>query len=154
ALTPDGTRAVSGSYDHTLTVWDLESGRELRTLKGHAGGVIAIALTPDGTRAVSGSYDHTLKVWDLESGRELRTLEGHADSVSALTPDGKRAVSASADRTIVIWELETGTLVATFGADSEVRACAAARDGVTFVAGDAQGCLHFLRLENASQPGA
>ncbi|MGH8625173.1 MAG: DUF4062 domain-containing protein, partial [Gammaproteobacteria bacterium] len=34
ALTPDGTRAVS-SYDHTLKVWDLESGRELRTLEGH-----------------------------------------------------------------------------------------------------------------------
>ncbi|MGH8608362.1 MAG: NB-ARC domain-containing protein [Gammaproteobacteria bacterium] len=130
-------------------------GPLVRTLEGHADSVRAVALSPDGTCAVSGGDDHTLKVWDLESGRELRTLEGHADSVSALTPDGKRAVSAAAaDRTIVVWELQTATLVATFGADSEVRACAAARDGVTFVAGDAQGCLHFLRLENASQPGA
>jgi len=155
ALTPDGKRAVSASLDQTLKVWDLESGQELRTLEGHAGGVTAVVLTPDGKRAVSGSWDETLKVWDLESGRELRALEGHAGGVTAvtLTPDGKRAVSASADRTIVVWELETGTLLATFGADSEVRACAVARGGVTLVAGDAQGCLHFLRLENAFQPG-
>ena len=36
AVTPDGQRAVSASKDKTLKVWDLESGRELRTLEGHS----------------------------------------------------------------------------------------------------------------------
>ena len=83
AVTPDGQRAVSASDDQTLKVWDLESGRELRTLTGHSGAVIAVAVTPDGRRAVSASEDQTLKVWDLESGRELRTLTGHSDVVKA-----------------------------------------------------------------------
>ena len=52
-MTPDGKRAVSGSDDKTLKVWDLESGRELRTLEGHADWVKAVAVTPDGKRAVS-----------------------------------------------------------------------------------------------------
>jgi hypothetical protein len=43
----------------------------------------------------------------------------------------------------------TGELLATFGADSAVRACAVVSDGLVFLAGDAQGCVHFLRLENA-----
>ena len=79
AVTPDGRRAVSASEDKTLKVWDLETGRALRTLEGHSGYVTGVAVTPDGRRAVSASWDNTLKVWDLETGRALRTLEGHSD---------------------------------------------------------------------------
>ena len=79
AVSPDGRRAVSASDDKTLKVWDLESGRELRTLQGHSDWVNGVAVSPDGRRAVSASDDKTLKVWDLETGRELRTLEGHSD---------------------------------------------------------------------------
>ena len=68
AVTPDGQRAVSASWDNTLKVWDLDSGRELRTLEGHSDSVNGVAVTPDGKRAVSASWDNTLKVWDLESG--------------------------------------------------------------------------------------
>ena len=75
-------------------MWDLESGEELRTLKGHTGEVSAVAVTPDGRRAVSCSNDKTLEVWDLESGEELRTLKGHTGEVIAVpvTPNGTRAV--------------------------------------------------------------
>ena len=54
--------------DDTLKVWDLDSGRELRTLAGHSDYVRGVAVTADGRRAVSASDDNTLKVWDLESG--------------------------------------------------------------------------------------
>jgi WD40 repeat protein len=52
----------------TVKVWDLESGRAMATLEGHALGVTACAVTPDGRRVVSASEDQTLKVWDLETG--------------------------------------------------------------------------------------
>ena len=91
AVTPDGRRAVSASDDKTLKVWDLESGRELRTLDGHSADVTGVAVTPDGRRAVSASWDKTLKVWDLESGRELRTLEGHSDAGQWRGGDAGRA---------------------------------------------------------------
>jgi hypothetical protein len=58
-------------------------------------------------------------------------------------------VSAGDDRTVAVSEVGTGELLATFGADSAVRACAVVSDGLVFLAGDAQGCVHFLRLENA-----
>ena len=60
--------------DQTLKVWDLGSGRELRTLSGHTEGVSAVAVTPDGQRAVSTSDDGTLKVWDLETEEVLATF--------------------------------------------------------------------------------
>ena len=113
AVTPDGRRAVSGSNDRTLKVWDLEQGALLATLEGHDAGVRAVAVTPDGRRAVSASNDRTLKVWDLEQGALLATLEGHGDGVRAVavTPDGRRAVSGSYDQTLKVWDLEQGALL-------------------------------------------
>ena len=89
--------AVTGSDDETLRVWDLESGEELRRLKGHTDAVNAVALTSDGRRAVSGASFDTLRVWDLETGEELMALEVDADTINAvaLTQDGRRAVVAS-----------------------------------------------------------
>jgi WD40 repeat protein len=67
-------------------------------------------------------------------------------NAAAVTPDGKHAVSASADRTLRVWDLASGRTTATFTADAGVSACAVAVDGITIVAGDGLGRLHFLRL--------
>ncbi len=77
AVLADGRRAVSGSWDGTLRLWDLETGKSLRTLEGHTDWVSAVAVLADGRRALSGSEDGTLRLWDLETGESLRTLEGH-----------------------------------------------------------------------------
>ena len=128
-------------------MWDLESGRALRTLEGHADLVYGVAVTPDGQRAVSASWDKTLKVWDLESGRALRTLEGHSDSVNgvAVTPDGRRAVSASEDKTLKVWDLESGLEVVSFYCDSPSQCCTLARNDL-IVGGDFTGRMYFLRV--------
>jgi WD40 repeat protein len=49
-------------------LWDLETGKSLRTLEGHTDGVSAVAVLADGHRALSGSDDGTLRLWDLETG--------------------------------------------------------------------------------------
>ena len=119
SVTPDGRRAVSGSRDNTVRVWDLESGVCLRTLEGHRGVVSSVSVTPNGRRAVSGSDDNTVRVWDLESGACLRSLEGHSDYVMSVsvTPDGRRAVSGSDDGTVRVWDVESGACLRTLGGD-------------------------------------
>ena len=109
-VTPDGSLAVSASCDKTLKVWDVKSGKELKTLSGHTSVVCGVSVTSDGTLAVSASYDKTLKVWDLKSGKELRTLSGHTRGVAgvSVTPDGSLAVSASWDKTLKVWDLKSG----------------------------------------------
>src|SRR5919202_4190530 len=110
AVTADDKRAISGSYDHTLKVWDLTTGQELFTLEGHSNSVNAVAITAEGKRAISGSDDNTIKVWDLTTRKEQFTLEGHSDWVNAvaITADGTRAISGSYDNTLKVWDLTTG----------------------------------------------
>jgi WD40 repeat protein len=72
AVTADGKRAVSASRDHTLKVWELASGKELRTLEGHGDWVRSVALSRDGKSAISGSDDTTLKVWNVATGDCMR----------------------------------------------------------------------------------
>ena len=82
SVTTDGKKAVLGSADTTLRVWDLESGECLRALEEHTAWVTSVSVTPVGKRAVSGSGDKTLRVWDLERGKCLRTLKGHTAVIS------------------------------------------------------------------------
>ena len=70
AFLPDGRRALSGSEDNTLRLWDLATGETLRTLEGHTTWVIAVAVLADGSRALSGSWDNTLRLWDLATGAD------------------------------------------------------------------------------------
>jgi ankyrin repeat protein len=120
SISPDGKFAVSGSYDKTCKVWDLQSGKELHTLNGHTNYVWCVSISPDGKYAVSGGNDTTCKVWDLQSGTELNTLNGHTGPVYcvSISPDGKFAVSVSYDKTCKVWDLQSGNLIQTFPCSS------------------------------------
>lgn len=149
SLTPDERRIVTGSMDATLKIWDLESGEDIRTLQGHQGRVRAIALTTDGKLAVSGSDDGTIKVWDLTFGTESGTPMRHGGRVLTIgLVSDKWLYSGSSDASIKLWNLDTRQVVASFTADAPIRCCVVAPDGVTMVAGDELGKIHFLRLEN------
>jgi WD40 repeat protein len=110
ALAADGRRALSGSSDSTLRVWDLETGACLRTLQGHTGQILNVVVTPDWRRALSASEDRTLCIWDLETGECQRALKGNSVHVTsvAVSPDGRHAVLASSDQTLQVWDLEKG----------------------------------------------
>jgi WD40 repeat protein len=172
AITPDGRRAVSASgnlvsdqalENKTLRLWDLESGRTLRTLKGHTSKVKAVAVTPDGCRAVSGSDDKTLRLWDLKSGQTLRTLECHAAvGALAITPDGRRAVSASEnllsrdrpleDNALRLWDLESGQTVCTLEGHTEwVTALAITPDGRRVVSASCDQTLRLWDLRSGKE---
>jgi WD40 repeat protein len=108
ALTADGRRAVSGSDDCTLRIWNLEGSQLPHILKGHTKEVKALAASADGKRAISGSFDETLRVWDLEGNQPPRILQDHWNwfAALALSADGKRAVCGSYEMTLRIWDLE------------------------------------------------
>src|SRR5262249_2179418 len=110
AVFPDGRRALTGSCDRTIGVWDLETGQQLRRITGVANGYGAsVAVSPDGRRALFG-VDNTIPLSDLETGGEVARLEGHTAGAwqVAFSPDGRRAVSSSIDKTVRVWGLPPG----------------------------------------------
>ena len=93
AMTGDGRLAVSASEDRTLGVWDLETGRRLRTLAGHLDSVWGVALGADERLAVSDPEDKSLKLWDLETGRIIATFSCHS-ATKCCAFDGNRNIIA------------------------------------------------------------
>ena len=63
AFRPDGHRLVTGGSDHTVRLWDVDTGQQIGApLTGHAGTVFSVAFSADGHRVVSGAYDKTRAV--------------------------------------------------------------------------------------------
>jgi WD40 repeat protein len=94
AVLPDGFRAVPGSRNGIVRLWELRELREVRYFTGHKNSVIGVTVLPDG-RVLSGSNDFTMRIWDLETGQELRCLkqQGRAIAAMALFPNS-RALTA------------------------------------------------------------
>lgn len=77
-----GNRIVSGSDDNTLKVWSAVTGKCLRTLSGHTGGVWSSQMSAN--IIISGSTDRTLKVWNADNGYCIHTLTGHTSTVRCM----------------------------------------------------------------------
>ena len=78
------------SFDNTLRVWNLKTGKCIATLEGHSKYLHSVQIIPGGQFAVSGSGDNTVKIWDLDALCCVGTLEGHQSDVHsvAVSPDG------------------------------------------------------------------
>jgi WD40 repeat protein len=87
-------------------IWDVRSGQELFSLRGHTAPIRAFAYSPDGRRIASAAQDQTLKLWEATTGREILTLSGVGGPVDALlfSKVGTRLFSVDNDGAVRIWD--------------------------------------------------
>lgn len=111
AISGYGELVVSGSYDKTVRVWEVETGRCRWVLEGHAQRVYSAVIDPKRNRCISGSMDWLVKVWSLETGSLLYTLQGHTSLVGLVDLNRTSIVSAAADATLRVWNPDDGSFL-------------------------------------------
>jgi WD40 repeat protein len=154
AVSPDCRCIVSGSFDRTLAVWDLQTGTQIHRFTGHEAGVTSVAVSPDSRRIVSGSQDRTVAVWDLETGAQIHRLAGHRSWVTsvAVSPDNRRIVSGSQDKTMAVWDLETGTQIHRLtGHENAVWSVGVSPDSRRIISGSQDNTVGVWDLETGTQ---
>lgn len=139
-LSGDGRLALSGAWDGTIRLWEMDSGKCRRTI-ATGGTVSSVAMAADGRFLVSGRWDGNVHIWDPETGRCLREIvvarrrdeavpfynpltgaqvradwaDGHGDTISlnalCLTPDARLLATADSRKQLLIWDVSTGELV-------------------------------------------
>ena len=161
SFSPDGATLAGGSRNGTIHLWDITTGKEIKTLMGHTNDVISLAFSPDGTTLVSGSEDNTIRLWETTTGKHIKTF-GCGGMPFALTfnPDGATlagvmnspptdALTAGAPSLfprdpgnfICLWDVATGDI--RFTKSKGIYSFACSPDGVTLAGGSWNGTIHL-----------
>jgi WD40 repeat protein len=146
-----GTQALTGHRNGMVLQWDIETGRLLRTYRGHLSMVTSVRFTPDGRYVISGSEDKTLKVWEVAGGACVGTLEGHLSSIGsvAISPDGSLIASTGFDDgTVRLWDRKLGVCLQVIGSEDTLSpfSVSFSPDGSRLLVGTSFSCIDVYRL--------
>ncbi len=139
---------VASSYFSSIAIWNIQTRKLMRLIKGHSDNVLSLAFSSDGQILASGSGDNTIILWQPGTGNIIRSLEGHSGGVYsvAITSDNKILVSGSEDQTIKLWEIETGEEICTLtGHTGIIYSIAISPDNQTIVSGSQDGTIKIWR---------
>ncbi|MEH2331614.1 serine/threonine-protein kinase [Nostoc sp.] len=153
---------ASGSWDNTIKLWDVNTGKEIRTLTGHANWVNSVAFSPDGKFLASGSADCTVKLWQVQTGIEIQTFTGHSDPVSSVaysprTPttnsqERQLVASGSNDYTIKLWQIYTGRNIYTLTGHSFFVNCIAfSKNGEILASGSGDNTIKLWHINTGKE---
>jgi WD40 repeat protein len=179
AFSPEGKylaagRTSSGSGGGGVSVWDVDTGREIYTYVPTYLDTFCVAFSPDGKWLAAGRGSHQdrdptfpgeIKIWDTHTWCEVISLEGHASCVwwVAFSPDGRRLASASGKfrqvgvkivpGEVKIWDLTAGQELLTLrGHYGCVYGVAYSPDGKTLASGSADGTIRLWGQMVNQQP--
>lgn len=104
---PASRDIFSGSYDSTIKVWDMDSGKCKRTLRGHVGWVSGVSVL-DSARIASTSWDSTLRIWGT-NGTLLRTCTvGNSNALYCLSVCGGQIAVGARNSALIVFNAESG----------------------------------------------
>jgi len=113
AFSRDGKYLVT-SNGPTAILWDVATGRSLRTYSGFNEDIQGFGFDVDGKRIVAASMDKTAIVWDRDTGRVLKKFNVGSCFIATLTPDGRTLATGGLDQIVTLWNFDTGNKLRAF----------------------------------------
>ncbi|EGC37771.1 hypothetical protein DICPUDRAFT_29786 [Dictyostelium purpureum] len=140
---------MSGSYDHTVKVWDIRSGGNKATMSfNHGAPVEDLLMLQGGTIAISVGSNY-FKVWDLVSSKEVYQGIHAVKSMTSihLSNSKDRFLTAGLDHTVRVFSTQSYSLINSIEF-SEPLLSLTLVDDRKVIAGSAKGSLYYARKTN------
>jgi WD40 repeat protein/serine/threonine protein kinase len=145
-----GRRIVTGSWDNSAKIWNVETGRAELKLVGHAGYVNSAEFSPDDDWILTASNDKTARIWDAKTGHFIRSFVGHLGRVTSATfsTDGRYVLTASDDATARVWDARTAKQLHLYKGDQwGLLSAAFSRDGSRIITGNSHNTARIWDVE-------
>jgi RNA polymerase sigma factor (sigma-70 family) len=152
AFGEDGKTLVSGGYDHTLRLWDIETKKELHK-SVLASPIYQVALAQGGKSLILLGAENRLRPWDIATWKEHIGTPGMSQPIYTLawSPDGRQVVCASSN-SVWLWDAESGKLVHKLdGPTHGITQAAFAADGKTVLTGDGDGLIRIWDMAGGKE---
>jgi WD40 repeat protein len=134
-------RIITGSWDTTLKLWDISTGRCTSTFTGHSGPIASVRLV-DPTTIVSGGYDYTIKLWNIETATCLGTVGQHEDWIRELLVLSSTLVcSVADDKKVKIWDIDKKECVKVLDGHTGCVNCIDITEDNQLISGSADGTV-------------
>lgn len=154
----DASTLATASLDHTVSIWNTDSGKTIHRCLGHSRGVTSLEHLRDQAVLVSASLDQSIRVWNSATGELIRSLAIHVKPVSRVVvrpaSDGLPMIaSASDDRTVRFWQPTIGRMVRFARLPAQPRDIAWVSDGTQILAGCNDGVVYWVNPETVEVTG-
>ena len=151
-FSPDNKMLATASADKFIKVWEVPSGKFVKSFEGHTHHVLDVGWMGDGKLLASAGGDNTVKIWDFEKGEQVRTINAHGKQVTRLQFIGKKNefITGGGDSAVKKFNAANGGNIGNYGGATDfIYAIGVSPDGLVIAAGGQEGVVRVYNGANA-----